>query len=633
MGLMTEKTRRPYGLWESPISPAGMAGALRLDGVAFDGDGRRLVWLEGRSGQGVLVCAEVGDAPRDLTTDLSVRARVGYGGGDFTVGGGHVYFVADGRLYRQPLTAGPARTITPAFGQCSSPQLSPDGRWVLYIHAYEEADCVAVVDAEGRQWPRRLATGRDFYMWPRWSPRGDAIAYVCWDHPSMPWDETELRLAPIVGVGPSGPDLGEPTLVAGGGRVAVGQPEFAPDGGALAYVADPTGWSQLYRYDLATGERRQLTQAEADHGIRASAYELRAYAWTHGGDALIYRRDERGFQRLYRLDLATGASTPIAGALAEYVGVDALRASPTDGRIAFVGSTATTAGRIVVGDSATGAATVLRRGSAENVPAGELARPEALTWRAGDGDDVHGLYYPPTSARFTADGPAPLVVLVHGGPTSHQGAGYSGQIQFLATRGYGVLAVNYRGSTAHGRAYMDKLRGNWGVYDVEDSVSGARQLIDHGRADAGRVVIMGGSAGGYTVLQAMIDHPTFFRAGVCLYGVADHFALAAETHKFEARYLDSLLGPLPEASAVYRARSPIFHADRIVNPLAVFQGSDDTVVPRSQSEAIVASLKRRNVPHEYHLYQGEGHGWRKRETIEAFYTALDVFLRRYVIFA
>jgi dipeptidyl aminopeptidase/acylaminoacyl peptidase len=611
-----------------------MAGALRLDGVAFDSDGRRIVWLEGRSGQGVLVCAEGDQASRDLTTDLSVRARVGYGGGDFTVGGGHVYFVAtDGRLYRQPLTAGPARAITPGFGRCSSPRLSPDGRWLLYIHTDEDIDSVAVVDAEGRQWPRRLASGRDFFMWPRWSPRGDAIAYVCWDHPSMPWDGTELHLLPVTGAGPVGPEVGPPVVIAGGETVAIGQPEFAPDGRTLAYIGDATGWNQLWLYDLAARTHQQLTHDEVDHGAPAWSYDLRSYAWRHDGRALIYRRDERGFQRLCRLDLVTGTVTVIGGALADYVMIDHVCAAPADERVAFIGSTSTVGARLVVGDPATGAATVLRRGGAENVPAAALSLPTAIRWLADDGDTVHGLYYPPASATVTASGPAPLVVLVHGGPTGHQRAGYNGQAQFLATRGYGVLAVNYRGSTGHGRAYMDRLRGNWGIHDVADSVGGARHLIDAGQAHADQIVIMGGSAGGFTVLQAMIDHPTFFRAGVCLYGVANHFALAAETHKFEARYLDSMLGPLPEASAIYRARSPIFHADRIANPLAIFQGTDDTVVPQNQSDTIVASLKRRNVPHEYHLYPGEGHGWRKRETIAAFYTALDAFLRRYVIYA
>jgi dipeptidyl aminopeptidase/acylaminoacyl peptidase len=224
-------------------------------------------------------------------------------------------------------------------------------------------------------------------------------------------------------------------------------------------------------------------------------------------------------------------------------------------------------------------------------------------------------------------------VLVHGGPTGHERAGYNDRAQFLATRGYGALAVNYRGSTAHGKAYMNALRGAWGVHDVEDCRSGAQHLVAEGRAHPEQLVIMGGSAGGFTVLQSMVAHPEFYKAGVCLYGVADHFALAAETHKFEARYLDSLLGPLPDAAAIYRERSPQFRASEIRRPLAIFQGEIDEVVPKAQSDAIVAALERNGTPHEYHVYAGEGHGWRRAETIEAFYTSLERFLRQWLVFA
>jgi dipeptidyl aminopeptidase/acylaminoacyl peptidase len=227
----------------------------------------------------------------------------------------------------------------------------------------------------------------------------------------------------------------------------------------------------------------------------------------------------------------------------------------------------------------------------------------------------------------------PLVVLVHGGPTSQVTANYQGQAQFLTSRGYAVLQVNYRGSTGYGRDYMLKLRHAWGIYDVEDSVSGARALAEQGRVDPVKRVIMGGSAGGFTVLQTLVTQPGAFTAGVCLFGVANQFTLAADTHKFEARYLDTMLGPLPAAAAVYRERSPIFHAERITDPVVVFQGDEDKVVPRSQSDTIVASLKARGVPHEYHVYEGEGHGWRKTETIERFYETLDAFLRQYVVFA
>jgi dipeptidyl aminopeptidase/acylaminoacyl peptidase len=249
-----------------------------------------------------------------------------------------------------------------------------------------------------------------------------------------------------------------------------------------------------------------------------------------------------------------------------------------------------------------------------------------------DGRDVHGLYYGPQSDAFQGIGAPPLMVLVHGGPTSQQMASFDGRTQYFTSRGWAVLQVNYRGSTGYGRAYREMLKGNWGIYDVQDSVSGAKYLISEGQVDPEKVVIMGGSAGGFTVLKALQDYPGFFKAGVCLYGVANQFTLIADTHKFEQRYSDSLLGPLPEAADVYRQRSPIFYADRIKDPIAIFQGEDDQVVPQNQSDEIVAALQRKDIPHEYHLYPGEGHGFRKEETIEEFYTAVEKFLRQYVIF-
>ena len=226
------------------------------------------------------------------------------------------------------------------------------------------------------------------------------------------------------------------------------------------------------------------------------------------------------------------------------------------------------------------------------------------------------------------EGAPPLVVFVHGGPTDHVDAGWRPQVQFLASRGYAVLAVNYRGSSGAGREAMLALRGQWGVADVEDCRSGAEAMAARGLADEERLAILGGSAGGYTVLRSLQVHPGFYRAGVCFYGISNLFTLASDTHKFEVRYLDSLVGPLPQARALYRERSPIFHAGDIVDPIALFQGSEDRVVPRDQSDTLAASLRSRRVPHEYHVYEGEGHGWRKRETIDAFYTSVDRFLRR-----
>ncbi|MBK7330277.1 MAG: prolyl oligopeptidase family serine peptidase [Dehalococcoidia bacterium] len=245
---------------------------------------------------------------------------------------------------------------------------------------------------------------------------------------------------------------------------------------------------------------------------------------------------------------------------------------------------------------------IIRRSDTETVPASALSAPEPVSWKSFDGEQAHGLYYPPASEGFEGIGAPPLIVIIHGGPTSQVVAGWAAQAQYFATRGYAVLFPNYRGSTGYGRDYMLKLRESWGIYDVQDAKFGADALADRGMADPSRLVIMGGSAGGYTVLQSLVEVPGFYKVGICMLGVANMFTLPADTHKFEARYLDSMLGPLPEAAAVYRERSPIFHAGKIVDPIAVFQGEIDRVVPREQSDSIVSSLKARGVPHEYHLY-------------------------------
>jgi len=630
---MTSLTTRQFGLWDSPISATSLAEQLRLGAAYFDSDGQTLVWLEGRSGRGVLSAkSDLREARRELTGDLSVRAEVGYGGGDFTVQGGWVYFAVQrtGRLYRRPLTAGPAVAITPPVGQASSPVVSPDGRWVVYVHHENGVDRLAIVDATGKGWPQILESGRDFYMQPRFSPDGRSVAWIAWDHPNMPWDGTQLYVAPLATDHPGPPGLGVTQRIAGGADVAIFQPEFSPDGRTLLYISDETGWGRIAAYDLASGQQRWLTPEAVEYGQPAWLQDMRSFAVT-GDGAIVALRSDRGFHRVERIDPASGETTRI-DALAAYTEVAHIAAAPGLDRIVLTGSGPTQSPRVVLHELTDGATHVIARSSGETIAQRAVANCEAVSWNSAGGEQAHGLFYPPTSDRFTGSGKPPLLVHIHGGPTSQARAGWKADVQFFATRGYAVLLVNHRGGTGYGREFMLKLRGNWGVVDVEDAVSGARHLIDSGKVDGDRTVIMGGSAGGFTVLETMCQHPEAFTAGVCLYGVADQFHLAAETHKFELHYLDTLLGPLPEASQVYRERSPVFHAERIKRPMAVFQGADDKVVPQAQSDSIVEALRRNGTPHLYHIYEGEGHGWRKRETIEHFYNAVDGFLRKHVIF-
>lgn len=629
-----KKTIERYGLWDSPITPRYLAQVLRISDVSWDSDEETLVWLEGRSDRGVLVAKRRGDASRDLTAELSVRARVGYGGGDFTVFKGIVYFVCEGRLYRQSLTAGGPRPITPPFGQAASPCISPDGKWVLFVHSDGREDILAVVDTEGKFWPQRLASGSDFVMQPCWHPSGQRIAWIAWDHPRMPWDETSLYLAILDVRGDRLPMVKQSERIAGGEGVAIFQPEFSPDGKALAYVSDQSGYGNLYLYDLVEKASHALTGGEEELSRPAWVQGLRTYGFSYDGERIVYRASKDGIDRLKYIDLRTGDIEPLDEHFTDYTLLQQVTLSPSENVVALIAQSARIPPRVVTCSLAPRQHPRIHRYSTTGtIPDDCLSVPESITWGASDGEKVHGLYYPPCNGAFAGTGLPPAIVLVHGGPTSQYAVGYHATTQFFTSRGYAVLEVNYRGSTGYGREYREALKGNWGVVDVEDVVSGARHLAESGRVDLERLVIMGGSAGGYTVLRALTEYPGTFKAALCLYGVSDLFALAQETHKFEAHYLDSLVGELPQASAIYRERSPIFSAERITDPIAIFQGDEDKVVPKSQSERIVASLRSRGVPHEYHVYAGEGHGWRKLETIEAFYRDVERFLRDHVLFS
>ncbi len=621
-----------YGTWKSPINGASIASSVSLRDVQWNDVGDTLVWWESRGKTGVLQAQTGAQAARDLTDlQLNVAGRVGYGGGAFTLGAGKVFFAANGRLYSQALAGGTARTITPEFGSYASPALSPDGRWLVYVHSYEHVDGLAIVDADGEEFPRKLAYGTDFVMQPTWHPGGQLIAFVAWNHPQMPWNGSELRLIQLAADGSALPVAQDVVTLAGDREIAIFQPEFSPDGRYLSYVSDGSGWWQIYLYDLEQEKHSQLTFTEAEHGTPAWVQGLRTHGWSGDSRSIFYLENQRAFSSLKRYDLETAASESVAG-LEEYTQLEQITVSHESGSVAMIASSAFTPTQVLSLDVA-GNLTIHRRRGVENLQANQLSAAQAIVWSGDDGGEVHGLYYPPILRDQIPAGKPPLIVNVHGGPTSQRYADYSSEVQFFTTRGYAVLQVNHRGSTGYGKAYMDMHRGNWGVYDVIDSIAGVKHLARQGLIDESKAVIMGGSAGGFTVLQSLVEFPGFYRAAICSYGVSNQFGLLMDTHKFEERYTYWLLGELPEAADLYRQRSPLFHADKIVDPIIVFQGTDDVVVPQNQSDSIVASLKRRGIPHEYHLFQGEGHGWRQPETIKTYYQAIDRFLLQHVIYA
>jgi dipeptidyl aminopeptidase/acylaminoacyl peptidase len=607
----------PYGSWPSPIRPEAVAaGGRRVAPPEIAADGA-VWWAEGRPTEGgrmALMRRPPGGEPEEVTpADANVRTRVHeYGGGAWTLAGEDLFlFVdfADQRLYRQRLGEEPV-AITPepetAGGlRYADLRLTPDGRTVICVreaHGEGEAENQIVALAlDGSGEPVVLASGRDFYSFPRVSPDGRWLAWTCWDHPDMPWDGTELWLAPLE-------DSAAARLLAGGRKESIFQPEWDPED-RLHFVSDRDGWWNLYRYE--DGSIEQLTAEEAELGHPQWLFSGATYGFLPDGSIVLIRCD-RGEEHLFLLEPGGGHTRDLGLPFTSF-GFPSLSVQGT--RVAFVAGTPDHETTVVLHDLAGGDPEVVRAAGAEPVAEDCVAIPRAIEFPTGDGETAHGFYYPPTNAGFRA--PAgelpPLIVQSHGGPTSHATPALDHECLFWTSRGFGVVDVNYRGSSGYGRAYRQRLHGGWGVVDTEDCIAAARHLAAAGEVDGARLAIRGGSAGGYATLCALVFHDDF-AAGASYYGVADAETLAADTHKFESRYLDGLIGPYPQKRELYRERSPIHYVERLRAPVILFQGLDDEVVPPSQAETMVAALRRNGVPHAYLAFEGEAHGFRRSET-------------------
>lgn len=613
---MAEAQVAPYGSWKSPItSDLIVKGSIGVGAVMLDG--ADVYWIEMRPNEGgrsVIVRRTEDGQTSDLTPQpFNARTRVHeYGGGDYTIADGTVYFsnFTDQRLYKQSPGSDPVPLTPDVSMRYADPLVDKKrGRLICVREDHtgtgEAVNTLVSINLEDGADALVLASGGDFYSSPRLSPDGKQLAWLTWNHPNMPWDGTELWSAEINADG----TLSNERLVAGGVEESIFQPEWSPDG-TLYFVSDRSGWWNLYR-QKEDGGHESLHAMEAEFGQPQWGFGMSAYAF-ESSERLVCTYIEKGSSRLATLNTRTLEFKPLE---TPYTDITYLRAR--NGMAAFRGGSPTSPASIVRLDLSTGNTEVLRRSNELQIDAAYFSIPQAIEFPTENGKTAHAFFYPPRNRDYVApEGELPpLLVKSHGGPTSAATTTVALGIQYWTSRGIGVLDVNYGGSTGYGREYRQRLKDTWGIVDVDDCANGAGYLVERGLADEDRLMITGGSAGGYTTLCALTFRDRF-KAGASHYGVSDCEALAKETHKFESRYLDGLIGPYPERADLYRERSPIHHVESLACPVIFFQGLEDKVVLPNQAEMMVDALRAKGLPVAYVPFEGEQHGFRRAENIK-----------------
>lgn len=615
---MTDSTVSNYGSWKSPITAELIVGgSVGLSQPTLDGD--EIYWIEMRPSEGgrnVIVRRLASGETVDVTPPpFNARTRVHeYGGGDYLVSNRTVYFsnFSDQRLYVQTGNE-PPFPITPAGDmRYASPVLDATRKRLICVREdhtdpkREAINTIVAVNLDGSNGSGDiLVSGKDFFGTAKVSLDGKRLAWITWNHPNMPWDGSELWTGEFSADG----SLANSKCVTGGPRESIFQPEWSSEG-ALYFVSDRNGWWNLYRL-TAAGLIEPMVEMQAEFGTPQWIFGLSNYAFANPG-TIVCTYTQDGFSKIGTIDVATRQLQPVSS---PYTDITFLRAA--DGRIVFRGGSPSEPPSIVSLSLTDGESEVLRRSNNLEIDRGYFSVPRAVEFPTENSLTAHAFFYPPRNLDYRGpDGELPpLLVKSHGGPTAAAGSALSLNTQYWTSRGIAVLDVNYGGSTGYGREYRERLNDNWGIVDVDDCANGARFLVERGEVDGNRLMITGGSAGGYTTLCALTFRDVF-KAGASHYGVSDAEALAKETHKFESRYLDGLFGPYPEQREIYRARSPINFTGELSCPVIFFQGLEDKVVPPNQAEVMVEALREKGIPVAYVAFEGEQHGFRQAKNIK-----------------
>ena len=603
-----------YGTWKSPItSDLIVSQTIGISSVSLDRD--RVFWLEKRpqeQGRNLLVSYEGEAEVRNFTpAPLSVRSKIHeYGGGAFVIEQNTIYFsnYHDGRIYHQVIGTNPyplTETLNRRYGDLVVDRQRNRLICVSELHGEAREAVNSIVGIEissGRI--KNIVTGSDFYSSPRLSPDGKYLTWLSWNHPNMPWDSTSLWIGEIAEDG----SILEPELIAGGADESICEPKWGRDG-TLYFSSDRTNWWNLYRLK-SDGSAELLHQKSAEFAYPHWIFGLSTY--TLVGERLICAYSADGSWHLGEIDLQTKQFQEIE---TRYTNISDLQGG--EDFVVFIGGSPTETTAVIKLDLNTRREQILKRTGNLQLDPGYLSLPEAIAFPTADDLTAHAWYYPPQNQDYVAPPGElpPLVVKSHGGPTAAAAIDLNLRIQYWTSRGFGYLDVNYGGSIGYGRQYRRRLDGKWGIVDVEDCVNAAKYLVERGSVDAERLVITGSSAGGYTTLAALTFYNTF-KAGASYYGVSDLEILAKDTHKFESRYLDRLVGKYPEEQQIYQERSPVYHTEQLDCPVIFFQGLKDKVVPPNQAEMMFQAIKAKGLPVAYIAFEQEAHGFRIAENIK-----------------
>jgi dipeptidyl aminopeptidase/acylaminoacyl peptidase len=617
--LLNSPKIAPYGSWKSPItSDLIVEGTVGLSQPTLDGDD--IYWMEMRpkeAGRNVIIKRNATGSSVDVNQPpFNARTRVHeYGGGDYSVSKGLVCFsnFSDQRLYRQdgPDAMPQALTAPGEMRYADSCMDQARARLICVREDHTRADVEAVnsivsVSLEpGDDHGTVLVEGNDFYSTPRLSPDGSQLAWLTWNHPNMPWDGCELWVGEFAEDG----SLSSTRWVAGGAAESIFQPEWSPEG-VLYFASDRSGWWNLERI-TADGGIERVCQSKAELGMPQWVFAMSAYAFA-SPETIVCSHIDQGVSTFATIDTNTGKLTPID---CPYTDIQFLRAA--NGQAVFRGGSPTDVGAIVKFDLKTGQFETLRKSNDRETYPQYFSVPRAIEFPTEGNLSAHGFFYPPQNPDYRAPDSEkpPLIVKSHGGPTSAASTALSLSIQYWTSRGFAVLDVNYGGSTGYGRQYRERLNKKWGIVDVDDCVNGARYLAERGEVDGNRLIITGGSAGGYTTLGALTFRKVF-KAGASHFGISDLESMARDTHKYESQYLTGLLGPYPDRKDIYYDRSPINFPERLSCPVIFFQGLEDKVVPPDQAEKMVDAIRAKRIPVSYVAFAGEQHGFRQAKNIK-----------------